>query len=217
MNKSTELLVSALSNLLKLQRVKVAVKERTIRFGKSKYNTVHETLSKVGYKEDGYYAWVKDKSIIVLRTDDLIVVLGSEGAASEFGNLKFGNLDLLYCKSLTSLPSDLSVKFKLDLENCTNLINLSSNLNVGTLCLVGCTSLTSLPSDLKVRHELYLKNCTSLTSLPSNLNVGGDLNLRGCTSLLSLPSNLKVGRNIIINENSSIKIPDILKSKINSY
>jgi hypothetical protein len=62
-----------------------------------------------------------------------------------------GNLILIRCKNLKSLPNNLTVNGSLDLEDCKNI--------------------TSLPSGLKVKDYLYLRD-TNITELPPDLEVG---------------------------------------------
>ena len=74
-----------------------------------------------------------------------------------------GNLTLIGCTALTSLPAGLSVGASLDLEGCTALTSLPDSLTVGgDLDLIGCTALTSLPDSLSVGRNLYLIGCTGL-------------------------------------------------------
>ena len=128
-----------------------------------------------------------------------------------------GNLKLRRCKSLTTLPDNLSVSGNLDLFLCTslteksltpeliqkgniilpNLPNITEILSrvshvSGNLDLSYCKSLTTLPDNLSVSGNLDLSHCTSLTTLPDNLSVSGNLNLHYCTSLTTLPDNLYV-------------------------
>jgi len=125
-----------------------------------------------------------------------------------------GNLLLTGCTSLTALPTSLKVGLGLYLEGCTALTTLPSELDVYlALRLAGCTSLTSLPIDMKVHRDLILEGCTALTTLPDGLRVGGGaLTLKGCTSLTSLPAELKVDENLILEGCTSLaSLPTDLK------
>ncbi|MBV9125356.1 MAG: hypothetical protein JO112_18530 [Planctomycetes bacterium] len=92
---------------------------------------------------------------------------------------------------IRSLPEDLQVEFKLDLENCPQLRSLPTGLKVGSLVLRGCTALNALPEGLEV-YFLDLQGCTQLQHWPRRAAVHiGRLNARGCTRLTSLPWWLK--------------------------
>jgi hypothetical protein len=89
---------------------------------------------------------------------------------------------------LRTLPSDLQVEYRLDLEGCTMLGELPTGLKVGSLILRKCTALTSLPEGLDVSF-LDIAGCTRLESWPQTAAVRiGRLNARGCIRLKSLPS-----------------------------
>ncbi len=118
-----------------------------------------------------------------------------------------GNLNLINCTSLSSLPEGLRVDGSLYLEGCISLTHLPDSLSVGgDLTLPGCTSLTILPEDLSVSGDLDLYGCTSLTHLPDNLSlsVGRNLGLDGCTSLTHLPDSLSVGGNLSLSRCTSL-------------
>lgn len=123
------------------------------------------------------------------------------------------NLTLRDNQSLRSLPPGLSVTFRLDLTNCTQLETLPENLTAGSLVLSGCTALTSLPEGLEVSFldisdceefttwpasaavdvgRLIARNCVQLNYFPSWLTNLTQLDLRGCVSLAELPEGLYV-------------------------
>ena len=109
-----------------------------------------------------------------------------------------GDLYLVDCASLVSLPDGLSVAGHLNLCDCTSLVSLPDGLTVGgNLILYRCTSLVHLPNGLRVGEDLYLGGCASLVSLPDRLTVGGYLDLSGCASLVSLPKGLRVGGRVL--------------------
>jgi len=102
-----------------------------------------------------------------------------------------GDLLLFRCKNLKSLPNNLTVYGRLDLEGCKNITSLPSGLEViGTLDLQD-TNITELPLDLKVGYNIIL-NHTPIEKLPNNLIVHGSLNLRECKNITSLPTSLKI-------------------------
>jgi len=86
-----------------------------------------------------------------------------------------GNL-LLISSSIDFLPKNLTtVNGNLWLIKCKNLKSLPNNLTVHSdLNLYGSVNLVSLPSGLKVKNDLTLKN-TNITELPPDLEVGGRL------------------------------------------
>ncbi|MBX7223565.1 MAG: hypothetical protein K1Y36_26870 [Blastocatellia bacterium] len=89
--------------------------------------------------------------------------------------------------ALRTLPADLSVKFRLNLENCTELVTLPAGLKVGSLIVRGCTALESLPEKLDVCF-LDISGCVKLTRFPVSGQVRfGHLLARGCVQLASLP------------------------------
>ena len=89
--------------------------------------------------------------------------------------------------ALTSLPADLSVAYRLDLEGCTGLRSLPAGLKVGSLVLRDCTGLESLPEGLDV-YFLDISGCTGIAGWPrrGSLQVGR-LTARGCAQLRALP------------------------------
>jgi hypothetical protein len=102
-----------------------------------------------------------------------------------------GDLNLESCKRLKSLPDNLYVGGKLNLEG-TNIKQIPKGLYVGDDFILVGLEIKSLPKDLNVDGGLDLGYCTDLTSLPNNLKVGGYLSLYN-TKITSLPEGLQVG------------------------
>jgi hypothetical protein len=115
---------------------------------------------------------------------------------------------------IASLPADLQVEYRLDLQDCTELTALPAGLKVGTLVLRGCAALTALPQGLDVQFldlqgcrrlaawpegatvrigSLNLSGCSQLTALPRTLGKLSQLDISGCIRLTSLPEGLEVG------------------------
>jgi hypothetical protein len=102
-----------------------------------------------------------------------------------------GDLNLESCKRLKSLPDNLYIGGKLNLEG-TNIKQIPKGLYVGDDFILVGLEIKSLPKDLNVQGGLDLGYCTDLTSLPNNLKVGGYLSLYN-TKITSLPEGLQVG------------------------
>jgi hypothetical protein len=101
--------------------------------------------------------------------------------------LKCYDLDLKNT-GVTSLPSNLEVEYRLDLEGCTALRSLPQGLKVGSLVLRGCISVESLPEGLDV-YFLDISGCTAIKDWPQQANIGvGRLTARGCAQLRALPT-----------------------------
>ena len=117
-----------------------------------------------------------------------------------------------------TLDRPVHVNGNLTIVGCTALTSLPAGLTVGTnLCLYGCTALTHLPEGLSVGRDLDLDGCTKLTTLPDNLTVGGDISLVRCTSLTHLPDGLTVGGRLYLSGCTALpdeKIPEHLRSKV---
>jgi len=121
-----------------------------------------------------------------------------------------GDLILIRCENLKSLPNNLTVNGRLDLEGCKNITSLPSGLKVlGTLDLRD-TNITKLPPDLKVRNSLILMR-TPIEKLPDNLIVNGDLDLDGCKNITSLPSGLNVKGDLDLRDTNITKLPPDLE------
>ena len=89
--------------------------------------------------------------------------------------------------AVTSLPADLRVEYRLDLEGCTGLRSLPAGLKVGSLILRGCISLEALPDGLDV-YFLDISGCTGITRWPDRGSLSvGRLTARGCAQLRTLP------------------------------
>lgn len=89
--------------------------------------------------------------------------------------------------AITSLPSNLRVEYRIDLEGCTALRSLPEGLKVGSLILRGCISLEALPDGLDV-YFLDISGCTGIASWPRRGSIQvGRLTARGCAQLRSLP------------------------------
>lgn len=102
----------------------------------------------------------------------------------------FNTILLDGCTSLETLPVALaSVQGDLSLVGCKALKSLPDYLIVeGGLYLQNCTSLTALPSLLTVIGDVNLQGAIRLNRVPVNINLcGGKLDLRDCISLRRLP------------------------------
>jgi hypothetical protein len=113
---------------------------------------------------------------------------------------------------IRKLPADISVAFRLDLEDCTQLVELPENLKVGTLNLRGCAALEELPAGLDVNF-LDLRGCSRLTGWPPNVKVhAGRLNLAGCRWISSLPRGLERVARLDISDCANLhELPDGLE------
>ena len=67
-----------------------------------------------------------------------------------------GNLILIGCENLKSLPNNLTVNGDLDLDGCKNLKSLPSGLKVKYDLDLRGTNITELPPDLEVGDSIYL-------------------------------------------------------------
>lgn len=105
-------------------------------------------------------------------------------------NMVVETLDLSGRRDLTHLPAGLTVRKRLILNDCTELMELPPRLTCGEL-IAQRVPLKSLPADVRVTYRLDLEGCHALETLPANLKVG-TLILRGCTSLMALPEGLDV-------------------------
>lgn len=99
-----------------------------------------------------------------------------------------GDLDLLFCPRLVSLPDDLEVEGNLNLGSCHQLVRLPSRLVVGGhLKIRHCATLFSLGAHLRVGGDLQVVRCPSLFSLPGDLEIGGRLEIVQCHGLSAVP------------------------------
>ncbi|MEM8533977.1 MAG: DUF6745 domain-containing protein [Chloroflexota bacterium] len=89
---------------------------------------------------------------------------------------------------IQSLPDDLQVEYRLDLEGCHEIVELPENFKVGSLVLRECTALQRLPEGLDV-YFLDISGCTGLREWPQQATIQiGRLIARGCSQLQTLPS-----------------------------
>lgn len=106
------------------------------------------------------------------------------------GGLRCFELDLKNTK-IETLPADLNVEYRLDLERCRSLLSLPDNLKVGSLILRECVWLEALPEGLEV-YFLDISGCTRITRWPERGRIEvGRLAARGCAQLRTLPPWLK--------------------------
>lgn len=99
------------------------------------------------------------------------------------------NLDLRGVKDVKSLPDDLYVRGRLDLER-SHFKTLPRELyTTGYLDIRG-SNITKLPDNMSIGGDLYLDD-QQIEAFPRNLYVGADLSLYG-TKLTSLPEDLRV-------------------------
>lgn len=134
--------------------------------------------------------------------------------------------------ALTSLPADLRVEYKLNLQDCKNLEELPAGLTAGTLILRGCTALTALPEGLDVcfldlqgcvrlrdwpervrvrMGRLNVSGCTGLRALPATLQDLAQLDVSGCTGLRELPAGLRVSSWIDVAHSGITSLPESLR------
>jgi len=92
---------------------------------------------------------------------------------------------------LRSLPADLDVVFRIDLQGCECLESLPDGLKTGSLILRDCISLCALPEGLDV-YFLDISGCVRLTGWPQDASISvGRLTARGMTQLTQLPAPVK--------------------------
>jgi hypothetical protein len=104
--------------------------------------------------------------------------------------LRCYHLDLRGSRVRT-LPEGLEVEYKLDLQDCRELVELPEGLKVGSLVLRGCTALRALPEGLDV-YFLDVQGCTRIEGWPRRAQIRiGRLNASGCARLTSLPAGLR--------------------------
>lgn len=92
--------------------------------------------------------------------------------------------------SLVSVPADISVKYRLDLNGSTALVELPEGLTVDYLLLRNCTGLEKLPEGIDV-WWLDVSGCLSLREWPPLARVKGRFVARGCAQFTQLPPWLK--------------------------
>ncbi|MBN2563818.1 MAG: hypothetical protein JXQ75_23130 [Phycisphaerae bacterium] len=92
--------------------------------------------------------------------------------------------------SISSVPSSMRVRDRLDLQDCIALRSLPEGLGVSSLNLRGCLGLEQLPPGLRANF-LDLQGCVNLTSLPADLSVTiGRLSLRDCKQIHNIPASI---------------------------
>ncbi len=163
--------------------------------------------------------------------------------------LECSSLDLMHCPNLCELPrglrchhlrayglrlkrlpSDLCVRFRLELNGCTELESLPENLTVGALCLAGCSNLGALPEGLDVSFldisgcvelerfplkgrllhgRLIARGCVNLRELPTWLEPLSQIDLTGCAKLQTLPEGLRVSSWLEIADSGLREVPDM--------
>jgi hypothetical protein len=127
-----------------------------------------------------------------------------------------------------SLPEDIHVELRLDLQGCTALRTLPHGLKVGALNLRDCTALTELPEGLECnfldisgctalrkfpKHgkveigNLLARNCRALTALPPWLTSVAQLDISGCVNIKSVPDGLQVSSWIDVGKSGVRKLP----------
>jgi hypothetical protein len=121
-----------------------------------------------------------------------------------------GDLMLIECVNLKSLPNNLTVNGRLDLEGCKNITSLPSGLKVKGFLDLRDTNITELPPDLEVEASIYLQR-TPIEKLPNNFTVNGDLDLDDCKNITSLPSGLKVTFDLDLRGTNITKLPPDLE------
>jgi hypothetical protein len=134
--------------------------------------------------------------------------------------------------AVESLPDDLRVELRLDLQGCTALESLPPGLTVGALNLRGCTGLRELPEGLECsyldvvgcsalrrfpeRGEIRIGNvlardCPALTELPPWLTRVAQLDVSGCVHIKSLPPGLRVSSWIDVGKSGLRELPPALR------
>ena len=132
---------------------------------------------------------------------------------------------------LRAIPADLRVDFRLDLTNCTGLVDLPDGLKVGSLRLRGCTGLHRLPEGIEAsfldlrgcsRLEIWpdsaririgrldLGGCRRLPAFPAGIGRLAQLDISDCTGLKELPAGLEVGSWIELANTGLTGLPDSL-------
>lgn len=89
-----------------------------------------------------------------------------------------------------SLPEDLTVRDRIDLQGCKELVSLPDRLTTSSLCVRDCTSLKQLPRGIRTNF-LDAQGCIALEELPDDLSITlGRLNVRDCRQLISIPESI---------------------------
>jgi len=121
-----------------------------------------------------------------------------------------GDLRLIECENLKSLPSGLNIEGDLYLIRCKNLQSLPNGLKVKGHLYLTSSNINQLPQDLEFGRGIYLER-TPIEKLPNNLTVNGDLDLEGCKNITSLPSGLKVSNTLNLFDNNINELPPDLE------
>ena len=121
-----------------------------------------------------------------------------------------GNLILIGCVNLKSLPNNLTVNGRLDLDGCKNITSLPSGLKVTGNLDLRDTNITELPPDLEFGVSLLLMR-TPIEKLPDNFTVDGYLDIDGCKNITSLPSGLKVKYDLDLRDTNILELPPDLE------
>lgn len=117
-------------------------------------------------------------------------------------------LDLQDCIALRSLPEGLEVS-SLNLRGCLGLEQLPPGLRANFLDLQGCTNLTSLPADLTVTiGRLSLRDCKQIRNIPASIGPLAQLDLAGCSDIEALPPALEVTSTLDIGGTKISVIPE---------
>ena len=135
--------------------------------------------------------------------------------------------------AIDTLSSNVRVKSRLTLDNCTYLEQLPTGLTCGSLSLRGCTYLERLPERLNtwflnasecprlstwpgeaaIRNgNVRLRNCVEVRSLPPWLGPLGQLDLAGCVNLHEIPEGIRVSGWIDIGGSRIASLPNSLRS-----
>lgn len=90
--------------------------------------------------------------------------------------MKYNRGDIFLQNSpVSSLPENLVVDGRLELNSCQNLKDLPKGLCVkGALILRNCKNLVKLPEGLTVGGSLWIEDCANV-SLPKNFVVAGQI------------------------------------------
>lgn len=132
---------------------------------------------------------------------------------------------------IESLPEDIKVQYRLDLQGCRTLQSLPDGLHVGTLNLNGCSALKSLPEGLECSFlnvsgctrlrefpamgkihlgNLIARDCLALSRLPDWLTDLAQLDLRGCGQITSVPPGLEIASWIDVGKSGIRALPSSL-------
>ena len=121
-----------------------------------------------------------------------------------------GDLRLIECENLKSLPSGLNIEGDLYLIRCKNLQSLPNGLKVKGHLYLTSSNINQLPQDLEFGRGIYLER-TPIEKLPNNFTVNGDLYLDSCKNLKSLPSGLNVKGDLDLRNTNITELPPDLE------